>query len=152
MNQLITQTQGDFNNPYFINPTFNQQNISQISSEIQEFDASDLAKQQYTALDFNKYLTMSTNTMGPQGLFLLQATGWDVANKTALDVKASRMILITDLALLVKDNNDGSHDVFVDSITQGTPVANATLTVLGKMVYLFYLELRMLRAGLPFHR
>ncbi|AUH73038.1 alpha-2-macroglobulin family protein [Legionella sainthelensi] len=132
VNQLITQTQGDFNNPYFINPTFNQQNISQISSEIQEFDASDLAKQQYTALDFNKYLTMSTNTMGPQGLFLLQATGWDVANKTALDVKASRMILITDLALLVKDNNDGSHDVFVDSITQGTPVANATLTVLGK--------------------
>ncbi|WP_115711603.1 alpha-2-macroglobulin [Legionella sainthelensi] len=132
VNQLITQTQGDFNNPYFINPTFNQQNISQISSEIQEFDASDLAKQQYTALDFNKYLTMSTNTMGPQGLFLLQATGWDVANKTALDVKASRMILITDLALLVKDNNDGSHDVFVDSITQGTPVANATVTVLGK--------------------
>lgn len=132
VNQLITQTQGDFNNPYFINPTFNQQNISQISSETQEFDASDLAKQQYTALDFNKYLTMSTNTLGPQGLFLLQATGWDVANKTALDVKASRMILITDLALLVKDNNDGSHDVFVDSITQGAPVANATVTVLGK--------------------
>ncbi|KTD11050.1 hypothetical protein Lgra_2016 [Legionella gratiana] len=132
VNQLITQTQGDFNNPYFINPTFNQQNISQISSEIQEFDTSDLAKQQYTALDFNKYLTMSTNTLGPQGLFLLQATGWDVANKTTLDVKASRMILITDLALLVKDNNDGSHDVFVDSITQGTPVPNATVTVLGK--------------------
>lgn len=132
INQLITQTQGDFNNPYFINPSFNQQNISQISSEVQEFDSSDLAKQQYTALDFSKYLTMSTNTLGPQGLFLLQATGWDVANKTPLDVKASRMILITDLALLVKDNNDGSHDVFVDSITQGTPIANATVTVLGK--------------------
>lgn len=132
INQLITQTQGDFNNPYFINPTFNQQNISQISSEIKEFDISDLAKQQYTALDFSKYLTMNTNTLGPQGLFLLQATGWDVTNKTALDVKASRMILITDLALLVKDNQDGSHDVFVNSITQGAPVANATVTVLGK--------------------
>ncbi|MGL5743356.1 MAG: alpha-2-macroglobulin [Legionella sp.] len=132
VNQLVTQTQGDFNNPYFINPTFNQQNISQISSDIQEFDASDLAKQQYTALDFSKYLAMSSNTLRPQGLFLLQATGWDVDNKTALDVKASRMILITDLALLVKDNNDGSHDVFVNSITQGAPVANATVTVLGK--------------------
>ncbi|KTD68242.1 hypothetical protein Lste_1400 [Legionella steelei] len=132
INQLVTQTHGDFNNPYFINPTFNQQNISQISSEIQEFDISDLAKQQYTALDFSKYLTMSTNTLGPQGLFLLQATGWDVINKTSLDVKASRMILITDMALLVKDNQDGSHDVFVNSITQGTPVANATVTVLGK--------------------
>ncbi len=132
VNQLVTQTQGDFNNPYFINPSFNQQNISQISSEIQQFDTSDLAKQQYTALDFSKYLSMETNPTGPQGLFLLQATGWDVANKTPLDVKASRLILITDLALLVKDNQDGSHDVFVESITQGAPVANASVTVLGK--------------------
>ena len=132
VNQLVTQTQGDFNNPYFINPSFNQQNISQITSDIQQFDISDLAKQQYTALDFSKYLAMETNTTGPQGLFLLQATGWDVTNHTPLDVKASRMILITDLALLVKDNNDGSHDVFVASITQGSPVANATVTVLGK--------------------
>lgn len=132
INQLVTQTQGDFNNPFFINPSFNQQNISQISSEIQEFNVSDVTKQQYTALDFSKYLTMNTNSMGPQGLFLLQATGWDVANNSPLDVKASRMILITDLALLVKDNQDGSHDVFVDSIAQGTPVTNATVTVLGK--------------------
>lgn len=47
-------------------------------------------------------------------------------------MKASRMVLITDLALLVKDNQDGGHDVFVGSITQGTPVANATVTILGK--------------------
>jgi uncharacterized protein YfaS (alpha-2-macroglobulin family) len=132
VNQLVTQTQGDFNNPYFINPSFNQQNISQISSDIQQFDASNLAKQQYTALDFSKYLSTETQASGPQGLFLLQATGWDTVNNVPLDVKASRMILITDLALLVKDNNDGSHDVFVASITQGTPVANATITVLGK--------------------
>ena len=132
INQLVTQTQGDFNNPYFINPTFNQQNISQISSDIQQFDTSDLTKQQYTALDISKYLSVDANTSGPQGLFLLQATGWDVNNKTPLDVKASRLILITDLGMLVKDNNDGSHDVFIDSITQGTPVANATVTVLGK--------------------
>lgn len=132
VNQLVTQTQGNFNNPYFINPSFNQKNISQISSDIQEFDTADLAKQHYTALDFSKYLAMETNTSGPQGLFLLQATGWDVANKTPLDVKATRLILITDLALIIKDNNDGSHDVFVNSITQGTPVANAAVTALGK--------------------
>lgn len=132
VNQLVTQTQGDFNNPYFINPSFNQQNISQISSDIQKFDTSDLAKQQYTAIDFSKYLTNNSNALGPQGLFLLQATGWDIENNTPLDVKASRMILLTDLALLVKDNHDGSHDLFVNSITQGIPVANATVTVLGK--------------------
>jgi alpha-2-macroglobulin len=132
INQLVTQTQGDFNNPYFINPSFNQQNISQIFSEVQQFDASDLTKQQYTALDLSKYLTANANEAPPQGLFLLQATGWDVTNNYALDIKASRLILVTDMGMIVKDNNDGTHDVFINSITQGTPVAGATVTVLGK--------------------
>ena len=132
INQLVSQSRGDFNNPVFINQSFNQQNISQIFTETQRFDASDLTKQQYTALDFTKYLSSATNTAGPQGLFLLQATGWDPDKNEALDVKASRLILMTDLGLVVKDNSDGTRDVFVQSITQGTPVANATLTILGK--------------------
>lgn len=132
INQLVTQTQGDFNNPYFINPSFNQQNISQISTDIQQFDTRDLTRQQYTALDLGKYLSLDANKTGPQGLFLLQATGWDMQNNYALDVRASRLVLITDMGMLVKDNNDGSHDVFVNSITQGAPVAGATVTVLGK--------------------
>ena len=132
LNQLITQTEGDFNNPFFINQSFNQQNISEISSEIQQFDNSDPGKQQYTALDLDKYLDKQSNTQGLKGLFLLQATGWDVTNNSELDIKSSRLILITDLGLIVKDNNDGSHDVFVQSIVQGAPVANIDITVLGK--------------------
>ncbi|WED44320.1 alpha-2-macroglobulin family protein [Legionella cardiaca] len=132
VNQLVTQTQGDFNNPYFINQSFNQQNISQIFSEIQQFNVSDFTKQQYTALDFSRYLSATTNTGGPQGLFLLQATGWDMQNNAPLDAKASRLILITDLGLVVKDNRDGSHDIFVQSITEGIPLANVNVSVLGK--------------------
>ena len=132
INQLVTQTQGDFNNPYFVNQQFNQQNISEIFSEIQQFDASNLTKQQYTALDFTKYLAASSNLGGPQGLFLMQATGWDIENNSPLDVTTKRLVLITDLGLLVKDNQDGSHDVFIQSITQGKPVANVNVAVLGK--------------------
>lgn len=132
VNQLVTQTHGDFNNPYFNNPSFNQQNISKIFSDIRQFDTSDLTKQQYTALDLWKYLASDNNPSGPQGLFLIQATGWDVNTHTALDVKASRLILITDMGLLVKDNKDGTHDLFVESITEGTPVQYANVTVLGK--------------------
>lgn len=128
INQLVTQTQGDFNNPMFINQSFNQQNISQIASEIKSFDASDLSKQQYTALDFEKYRTNDQHL----GLFLLQATGWDTEKNIPLETKASRMVLITDLGLVVKDNQDGSHDVFVQSITQGTPQAHVEVAVLGK--------------------
>jgi uncharacterized protein YfaS (alpha-2-macroglobulin family) len=43
-----------------------------------------------------------------------------------------RLILVTDLGLLVKDNADGSHDVFVQSIKTGDPVGGAEVDVLGK--------------------
>ncbi|MBA2648711.1 MAG: alpha-2-macroglobulin [Legionella sp.] len=132
INQFITQTQGDFNNPLFINPSLNQQNISQIFTHIQTFDDTDLSKQQYTALDLNPYLASASNELGPHGLFLLQATGWNAVNNTSLDVKSSHLILITDLGLLVKDNNDGSHDVFVQSITEGSPLAQVKVSILGK--------------------
>jgi uncharacterized protein YfaS (alpha-2-macroglobulin family) len=131
VNHLITQTNGDFSNPTFINLSFNQYNISQIFSQTQPFDASDAGKAQYTALDFSKLLGGNGN--GPRGLFLLQARGWDPVKKETLDsTLASRLILITDLGLIVKDNADGSHDVYVQSITRGTPVNHATVSLLGK--------------------
>jgi uncharacterized repeat protein (TIGR01451 family) len=43
-----------------------------------------------------------------------------------------RLILVTDLGLLIKDNADGTHDVFVQSIKTGAPVGGAQVDVLGK--------------------
>ncbi|HEY0257075.1 MAG TPA: hypothetical protein VGC39_06510, partial [Candidatus Methylacidiphilales bacterium] len=49
------------------------------------------------------------------------------------DVLADRrLILVTDLGLLIKDNADGTHDVFVQSIKTGEPVGGAQVDVLGK--------------------
>lgn len=134
VNHLITQSYGNFNDPKFVCESFNQNNISQIYSEIQTFDASHPEQQQYTALNIGKYLAAKNNISGPQGLFLLKAIGWDQQNNTPLDdVKsAARLVLLTDMGLLVKDNSDGSHDVFVDSISQGLPVSNVEVSVLGK--------------------
>lgn len=132
INHLITQTGGDFSNPYFIDPNFNQDNISEVFSQIQSFDTSDPAKEQYTALDLSQYLAKANNSGGRLGLFLLQARGFDPVKKIPLDIQTKRLILITDLGLVVKDNTDGTHDVFVQSITQGTPVNNAAVSILGK--------------------
>ncbi len=132
INQLVTQTEGSFSHPQFLFYRFNKENISEIFSETREFDATHLAKQQYTALDLGKYLNVKSNPSGPLGLFLLQANGWDPKTKENLPVKANRLILITDLGLLVKDNHDGSHDVFAQSISTGKPVTNAAISVLGK--------------------
>lgn len=132
VNHLVTQTGGDFSNPYFKSYYFNQDNISQVVSQVQQFDNSDPAKQQYTALDLGKYLGNGSLPQGPLGLFLLQAQGWNVKDNVPLYVDAKRLVLITDLGLITKDNNDGSHDVFVQSISKGTPVANAAVSILGK--------------------
>jgi uncharacterized repeat protein (TIGR01451 family) len=43
-----------------------------------------------------------------------------------------RLILVTDLGLIVKDNADQTHDVFVQSIKTGEPVGGAKVSVLGK--------------------
>lgn len=132
VNQLVTQTNGDYSNPYFFNYSFNKDNISEIFSEIVDFDAAQVAKAQYTALDLGKYLSSKANPSGPLGLFLLQAQGWDNKKKEPISVEANRLVLITDLGILVKDNRDSTHDVFVQSISQGKPVANAVVSVLGK--------------------
>lgn len=43
-----------------------------------------------------------------------------------------RLILITDLGLLVKNNQDGSHDIFVQSLRDAAPAAGAVVQVLGR--------------------
>jgi alpha-2-macroglobulin len=43
-----------------------------------------------------------------------------------------RLILVTDLGLIVKDNADQTHDVFVQSIKTGEPVGGAKVMVLGR--------------------
>lgn len=128
INHLITQTSGTYSQPYFFNSSFNQNNITTISSDIQTFNSENAAQAQYTALDLKKYF----NGNKQLGLFLLKATGWDPITKQVLNPEVNRLILITDLGLIVKDNQDGSHDVFVQSITHGTPVAKAKVDILGK--------------------
>lgn len=131
VNQLVTQAEGDFNNPYFINRSFDEANISEIFSELRTFDPQQ-TKLQYTALDFASLLKSTSNLDGPKGLFLVQGTAWDPTNNTPLDTRAKRLILVTDMGLLVKDNNDETHDVFVQSIVQGQPIPKVQVSVLGK--------------------
>ncbi len=112
-----------------MNYSFNANNISVINSEIDNFDNSDQSKAQYMALDLAKYLKLQPFKLG---LFLLKAQGWNEEEKTTTDPQNSRLILITDMDMLVKNNADGSHDIFVQSITNGTPVFDAKVEVLGK--------------------
>ena len=130
INHLVSQTQGDFTSPEFMNYQFNQDNITERFSEVRELQAAAPGKARYASFDFSRYLTMGTTSN--RGLFFFQVDGWDPINKRPTGVRDKRLILVTDLGVLVKDNADASHDIFVQSIHTGRPVGAARVEVLGK--------------------
>ncbi len=129
INHLVSQTHGDIKSPYFANYNFSEENISERFTDIRRLGRAESGKTQYATLDFSKYLQT-----GPEnrGLFFLKVESWDLEKKRPTGKSDKRLIFITDLGVLVKDNADGTHDVFVQSIQTGGPVSDAQVDVLGK--------------------
>ncbi len=130
INHLMSQTSGDITNPQFTNYQFNEDNISEHFTEVQKLQRDYPGKSQYASFDFSRYL--KTGAATNHGLFFLQVQSWDPEKKRATGLSDKRFILVTDLGVLVKDNADGTHDVFVQSIHTGQPVSGARVDVLGK--------------------
>ena len=130
INHLVTQTRGDIKSPEFLNYEFNEENISERFTEVREFGQKELGKAQYTTFDFSRYLKTEKETN--RGMFFLKVESWDPKNKKTTGKRDKRLILITDLGVLVKDNADQTHDVFVQSIQTGHPVSGARVDILGK--------------------
>jgi alpha-2-macroglobulin len=130
INHLVTQTRGDIKSPEFLNYEFNEDNISEHFSEIRIFGQGEQGKAQYTTFDFSRYLKTEKETN--RGMFFLRVESWDPKTKKTTGKKDKRLILITDLGVLVKDNADQTHDVFVQSIQTGHPVSGARVDILGK--------------------
>lgn len=134
INHLVSQTEGNFQHPHFADPYFfNQENISRIATERQGIALENKWEPNYSAFDFSEHLRKPADGGSERGLFFLTARGWDANKKKALNsVKDSRFVLVTDLGILTKKNADGSHDVFLMSLKEGRPVADATVDLLGK--------------------
>ncbi len=130
INHLMSQTSGDITSPYFTNYQFNQDNISERFTEIRPLQHDEPGKTQYASFDFSRYL--KTGATSNHGLFFFRVESWDPEKKRPTGKEDKRLILITDMGVLVKDNADGTHDVFVQSIRSGQPVAGAKVDILGK--------------------
>ena len=127
---LVSQTGGDIKDPYFSNSRFSTQNISEFFEEFVSLNPEHPKKATYASFDLSSYLEKTDNQAG---LFFIEVNGWDRHNKRKIyGASDKRLILISDLGLLVKNNSDMSHDVFVQSVTTGKPVVNATVELLGR--------------------
>ncbi len=69
-----------------------------------------------------------------RGLLRIQISGMgkDRQGKEEQKVTVSRLVLATDLALVVKKGAAGEREVFVCSLSKGAPVAGAVIEVLGR--------------------
>lgn len=128
LNHLITQTGGDISQPSFHNYSFNQSNITSLQQHTYAVSQDSPQQASYQALTLTPYLQQAG-----MGVFFIELSEFDPARP---DVEGQqldkRLVLVTDLGLLVKHNNDSSQQLFVLSLVDGKPVAGAEVALLGR--------------------
>ncbi|MBX7059789.1 MAG: alpha-2-macroglobulin family protein [Leptospirales bacterium] len=151
INHLVSQTRGDFQNPYFNSYSFNETNLAEHFEEIVRLAPPSGGEVQYFAFDFSRYLTQRTDKTG---LFFLRLSeyvppdpaasqsddrssgdDWDEAEEDEDErplVVERRFVLVSDLGMLVKEAASGERDLFVQSVSRGTPEGDVQVEVLGR--------------------
>lgn len=143
LQHLVTQTSGSFGTPEFNSWAFEAANITERFTDVIRLETNDPGKAQYEAVDLGKYL--DDNAGDRRGVFLFRVQAWNPETNQALDyspegwnqsigaqLAAARLIVVTDLGLVVKRSVDGSQDVFVQSIATGAPIAGASVEIIGR--------------------
>lgn len=125
---LVTMSSGSFSNPEFLG-NFNESNLTERFTEVVEFPAGVAGRPNYSAVDFGRYLAADG---GRRGVFFLKLESYDPKTKRTTGTVDRRLIVVSDLGILVKKSLDGSQDVFVQSIHSGQPVAGAAVDVLAR--------------------
>lgn len=130
---LISQTEGEFSHPNFLGD-FGQDNLAERFEIALPLDQQAAGTPTYQPVDLSAYMTDS-NGNNKRGIFLITATNYDPANPDtyyAAEATDKRLILVTDLGIIVKTEQDGSQVVFVQSIQTGKPQAQAEVDIIGK--------------------
>ncbi len=124
---LVTQTRGDLAAANF-NYNFNEENFGQRFERILPLNGDSPAEATYASLDLAPYLQDAG-----RGLFVVRVQGWDPVKKRRIyGAEDRRLILVTDLSIIAKNNADQTHELFVHSLGAQAPVAGATIELLGR--------------------
>lgn len=125
VNHLLSQISYDIKKPYlpydFENKT-SEKFQAQIPLSFESAQAT-----QFFSFDLAGYLHKS---QAPKGIFLIKATVVH-ADKT-LGPSDQRLIMVTDLGLLVKETQSHTHEVFVQNLRSGNSVKAAQVDVIGR--------------------
>ena len=129
LQHLVSQGQGgSFAKPEF-SFNFDENNITERLTQIVELGKQPPGKPQYQSLDLSRYLEADG---GRRGVFLLRAESWDPVARRTTGALDKRLIVVTDLGILVKRAVDDSQDVFVQSIHTGDPLPGVSVEIVGR--------------------
>ena len=133
LQNLISQSSGHFGHPDF-SGDFGQDNLSERFEIALPLPAQTPGIPIYQPVDLSRYMSDAQGNH-KRGIFLLTAKNYDPAHPDAYndaEVVDKRLILVTDLGIIVKTEQDGSQVVFVQSIQTGQPQAGADVDIIGK--------------------
>lgn len=143
LQHLVTQTYGNFATPQFHGWAFDAVDITERFVKIVRLPSAPPGQAQYAALDLGEYLDAGAGER--RGIFLLRVQAWDIDRNRAIGhppghwnasrqegSSDARLLVVTDLGLVVKRALDGTQDVFVQSIATGRPVTGANIDVIGR--------------------
>lgn len=128
LNHLISQSGGDITNPFFYNNNFGPENLAEISEKILAVNTAQPQKNQFLSLDLKPHLQQ-----GGMGVYFVELYQHNPEYPNWRgEVLDKRLVLVTDLGLMVKHQNDSSQRLFVMSLQRGEPVSGATVQLLGR--------------------
>ena len=126
INHIVSQSNGNMRNFKFSNSwAFNEDNVSERYTFERSLSSSDPARPSYIDFDFSDYLDTISSQDLRYGLFVFNVTG----DRNGYNGD-KRLMLVTDQGMIVKRNNNGTRDIFIQSIADGTPVANSNVRVI----------------------
>ena len=130
LHHLLSQSRGDLTDLQFDHYRFDQDNLVVTSEQVVPLNSRHPGEANYASIDLGAYLPSGQNRFG---LFFVEINGWDRERNGPMGwISDRRLVLITDLGLLVKENADQSRELFVQSLSRGVPVSGAEVTLLGR--------------------
>lgn len=147
LHHLVSQSSGTFAKPEFYG-RFGETNIVERFGQTRTIAGANTGEAHYEGFDLSEYLKA-----GKHGVFILHLSAFEPKaekkeaaegnannedgeesdsgdSSNSADTSDTRLIVVTDLGMLVKRALDGSQEVFVQSIRTGQPVGGATVSVL----------------------
>lgn len=128
LQHLVSQTYGDISSPRFHHWDFNEDNLVERSEKILRLAPGDDREPRYASLDLSQFLGERS-----LGLFFVRVTGWDERNRRETGEDDRRLVLLSDMGIVVKTNRENqTRELFVMDVAQGRPVGGAEVSLLGR--------------------